>query len=139
MNSLSFNGIEADFVDGQSHWAVEGLAFLHTQGLSSRHVLLFTYIHTYVTSRAHEHFVRLSSQDPSLPGVSGFPDDHPEGPGEAGGLAAHLNHLHPQWHHWQLGLSHLPALQSRGDNEISAQKCHNAFMCHSDFLLIRFD
>lgn len=60
-----------------------------------------------------EHLVP-SSQDPPLPGVGGFPDDHPEGLGEVGWLAAHLHHLHPERHHWQLGLSHIPALQSRG-------------------------
>lgn len=62
---------------------------------------------------APEHLVP-SSQDPPLPGVSGFPDDHPEGLGEAGWLAPHLYHLHPERHHRQLGLGHIPALQSRG-------------------------
>lgn len=62
---------------------------------------------------APEHLVP-SSQDPPLPGVSGFPDDHPEGLGEAGWLAPHLHHLHPERHHRQLGLGHIPALQSRG-------------------------
>lgn len=59
-------------------------------------------------------FLFPSSQDPPLPGVRGFPDDHPEGLGEAGWLAAHLHHLHPERHHGQLGLGHIPALQSRG-------------------------
>lgn len=54
-------------------------------------------------------------QDLALPGVSGLPDDHPEGPGKTGGLAAYLHHIHPQRHHWQLGLGDLPAVQSRGE------------------------
>uniref|UniRef100_A0A8B9FF21 Inactive rhomboid protein n=1 Tax=Amazona collaria TaxID=241587 RepID=A0A8B9FF21_9PSIT len=49
-----------------------------------------------------------------LPGVGDFPDDSAEGPGEAGRLAPHLHHLHPQRHHWQPGQCHLPAIQGRG-------------------------
>lgn len=50
-----------------------------------------------------------------LPGVSDIPDDGAAGPGEAGRLASHLHHLHPQWHHRQPGQCHLPALQGRGE------------------------
>ncbi|XP_077044388.1 inactive rhomboid protein 2 isoform X3 [Agelaius phoeniceus] len=43
-----------------------------------------------------------------------IPDDSAAGPGEAGRLAPHLHHLHPQWHHRQPGQCHLPTLQGRG-------------------------
>lgn len=50
-----------------------------------------------------------------LPGVGDVPDDGAAGPGEAGRLASHLHHLHPQWHHGQPGQCHLPTLQGRGE------------------------
>ncbi|KAM4890403.1 inactive rhomboid protein 2 isoform 2-T2 [Sylvia borin] len=43
-----------------------------------------------------------------------IPDDSAAGPGEAGRLASHLHHLHPQWHHGQPGQCHLSTLQGRG-------------------------
>lgn len=57
---------------------------------------------------------RVCSQDSSLPGVSIVPDDGAEGLGEAGRLVENLHHLHAKRHHGELGLGHLPALQSRG-------------------------
>lgn len=59
-------------------------------------------------------------QDLALHGVSMFPDDYSEGPGETGRLAAHIHHLHSQWHHGQPGQCHLLALQGRGD---ACQSC----------------
>uniref|UniRef100_A0A8C3BU36 Inactive rhomboid protein n=1 Tax=Cairina moschata TaxID=8855 RepID=A0A8C3BU36_CAIMO len=56
----------------------------------------------------------LCSQHHPLPGVGDFPDDGAAGPGEAGGLASHLHHLHPQRHHGQPGQCHLPALPCGG-------------------------
>lgn len=58
---------------------------------------------------------RFSPQHHPLPGVRNIPDDGAEGPGEAGGLASHLHHFHPQWHHRQLGQCHLPAIQGGGE------------------------
>lgn len=57
----------------------------------------------------------LSPQHHPLPGVRDIPDDSAEGPGEAGRLASHLHHLHPQRHHGQPGQCHLPAIQGRGE------------------------
>lgn len=68
------------------------------------------------TRAAHHLPCFLPFQDPSLPCVRGFPNDHLEGSGETGWLASNINHLHPQRHHWQLGFCHLPAVQSRGDH-----------------------
>lgn len=113
--------MEADFAVEQSHShsALEGLAsstqrdyLPNTCGFSP------TFTHTSHSSHIWTFCHCLSSQNPSLPGVGGFPDDHPEGSGEAGRLVAHLNHLHTQWHHWQLSFSHFPALQSRGDHQL---------------------
>uniref|UniRef100_A0A8B9CM88 Inactive rhomboid protein n=1 Tax=Anser brachyrhynchus TaxID=132585 RepID=A0A8B9CM88_9AVES len=56
----------------------------------------------------------LCSQHHPLPGVGDFPDDGAAGPGEAGGLASHLHHLHPQRHHGQPGQCHLPAVPRGG-------------------------
>ncbi|XP_018610284.1 inactive rhomboid protein 1 isoform X5 [Scleropages formosus] len=52
--------------------------------------------------------------DPPLPGLCGLPDDHPQRPGEASRLAAHLHHLHPEWHHRESCQCHLSTLPSRG-------------------------
>lgn len=57
----------------------------------------------------------LFPQHHPLPGVGDFPDDGAAGPGEAGGLASHLHHLHPQRHHGQPGQCHLPALPCGGE------------------------
>ncbi|XP_053516885.1 inactive rhomboid protein 2 isoform X1 [Artibeus jamaicensis] len=58
------------------------------------------------------------SVPPRWPGalcrVRGLPNDHPAGPGEAGRLASHLYHLHPQRHHRQPCQCHLPPLPGRG-------------------------
>ncbi|XP_046758081.1 inactive rhomboid protein 2 isoform X3 [Gallus gallus] len=56
----------------------------------------------------------LCSQHHPLPGVGDLPDDGAARPGEAGRLAPHLHHLHPQWHHWQSGQCHLPAVPGGG-------------------------
>ncbi|XP_074778275.1 inactive rhomboid protein 2 isoform X2 [Athene noctua] len=60
----------------------------------------------------------LCSQYHPLPGISDVPDDSAEGPGEAGGLASHLHHFHPQRHHGQSGQRHLPAIQGRGEETV---------------------
>lgn len=55
-------------------------------------------------------------QHSALPCVCGLPNDHPEGPREAGWLAPHLHYLHPEWHYRQPGQRHLPPLPGRGTN-----------------------
>uniref|UniRef100_A0A8C0PK27 Inactive rhomboid protein n=1 Tax=Canis lupus familiaris TaxID=9615 RepID=A0A8C0PK27_CANLF len=56
----------------------------------------------------------LCSQRGALPRVRGLPNDHPAGPGEAGRLAPHRHHLHPQWHHRQPRQCHLPPVSGGG-------------------------
>ena len=57
---------------------------------------------------------RVCLQDPALPGVRVVPDDGAEGYRKAGWLVEDLHRLHAKRCHWELGLCHLPALQSRG-------------------------
>lgn len=62
--------------------------------------------------------VILHLQHHPLPGVGDLPDDGAARPGEAGRLAPHLHHLHPQWHHWQSGQCHLPAVPGGGEGSL---------------------
>lgn len=65
----------------------------------------------------------LRLQDPALRGVAVVPDVGAPGPGEAGGLAEDLHHLHAERHHRELGLCHLFALQSRGTGGLQPHVC----------------